>query len=455
LDRPQEAGYFIFPDLSVRHEGQYKLSFNLYEQAKNDDDRDRDVSPNEMKANPPNVAGAPDESFDWRLEIKSNEFTVYSAKKFPGLAESTALSRTVAEQGCRVRIRRDVRMRRRETKGGDYDEQNEDDYRPGRPSQQEPYSGQPRSRSHSGTPTSDDGRAPYPDPHGEYPVSPYPYTASPTPSHTTGTGFQGNYLGNLGSSQQYQMPPQPPYAQPPAAPQSYPPPPPSNYQSGPSQFHAPPPPQSSYNNGYDRLPQSAFPSVPAREREREYENECRRASVGYAPAPAPQPQSQPQPPPPYPSADTGYPRSYMRPLSPPRLAPIKLPATGLKYDPKYEQPHDPVASPAGPLAPIRSFPPLPVPNNLERPGERPAPFSERLAPAYDDRSAYNQYSSGNESTRKRTYEQFNPTAEHLPLHNGMRPDALRSDVFNDDVNVKMDYKRADGYTRTRECPTTG
>ena len=45
-------------------------------------------------------------------------FTVFSAKKFPGLSESTSLSRIVAEQGCRVRIRRDVRMRRRENKGG-------------------------------------------------------------------------------------------------------------------------------------------------------------------------------------------------------------------------------------------------------------------------------------------------------------------------------------------------
>lgn len=52
----------------------------------------------------------------FRLEVKSVPFNVYSAKKFPGLAESTSLSRIVAEQGCRVRIRRDVRMRRRDTK---------------------------------------------------------------------------------------------------------------------------------------------------------------------------------------------------------------------------------------------------------------------------------------------------------------------------------------------------
>ncbi|KIH91580.1 sexual development activator [Sporothrix brasiliensis 5110] len=107
LDRPKEAGYFLFPDLSVRHEGRYRLTFNLFEQTKEFADLD--------KENPDGAAHTP-ESFDWRMEVKSNDFMVFSAKKFPGLTESTALSRTVAEQGCRVRIRRDVRMRRREGK---------------------------------------------------------------------------------------------------------------------------------------------------------------------------------------------------------------------------------------------------------------------------------------------------------------------------------------------------
>ncbi|CAK7565596.1 MAG: hypothetical protein SEPTF4163_003518 [Sporothrix epigloea] len=108
LDRPTEAGYFLFPDLSVRHEGRYRLTFNLYEQTKDFADLDKEVYDNS--------AAHTAESFDWRMEVKSNDFMVYSAKRFPGLTESTALSRTVAEQGCRVRIRRDVRMRRREGK---------------------------------------------------------------------------------------------------------------------------------------------------------------------------------------------------------------------------------------------------------------------------------------------------------------------------------------------------
>lgn len=107
LDRPKPAGYFIFPDLSVRHEGKYRLRFSLYEETK-----DRDEMPQ------PAREGEPCEFAAHRIEVKSKPFTVFSAKKFPGLAESTALSRIVAEQGCRVRIRRDVRMRRRSDRPG-------------------------------------------------------------------------------------------------------------------------------------------------------------------------------------------------------------------------------------------------------------------------------------------------------------------------------------------------
>lgn len=131
LDRPSPAGYFIFPDLSVRHEGKYRLSFNLFEELKESKDADADSangSPESDEAKPlRNNAMAPQAHVHFRLEVKSVPFNVYSAKKFPGLAESTSLSRIVAEQGCRVRIRRDVRMRRRDTKSNknyeDYEEE--------------------------------------------------------------------------------------------------------------------------------------------------------------------------------------------------------------------------------------------------------------------------------------------------------------------------------------------
>lgn len=129
LDRPGPAGYFIFPDLSVRHEGKYRLSFNLFEELKDPKDADAEPAPGSPKiadVRPINPL-APQSHVCFRLEVKSIPFNVYSAKKFPGLAESTALSRIVAEQGCRVRIRRDVRMRRRDTKSTKgYEEWEED-----------------------------------------------------------------------------------------------------------------------------------------------------------------------------------------------------------------------------------------------------------------------------------------------------------------------------------------
>lgn len=132
LDRPAPGGYFIFPDLSVRHEGKFRLSFNLFEELKESKDEDPEParsSPDTKDIKPPRATGtAPKNHALWRLEVKSVPFSVYSAKKFPGLAESTNLSRVVAEQGCRVRIRRDVRMRRRDNKSKDYDDFEESGY---------------------------------------------------------------------------------------------------------------------------------------------------------------------------------------------------------------------------------------------------------------------------------------------------------------------------------------
>lgn len=41
----------------------------------------------------------------------SEVFNVYSAKKFPGVCESTALSKTFATQGIKIPIRKDTNVR--------------------------------------------------------------------------------------------------------------------------------------------------------------------------------------------------------------------------------------------------------------------------------------------------------------------------------------------------------
>jgi hypothetical protein len=439
LDRPSQAGYFIFPDLSVRHEGSYKLSFNLYEETK--DEKDQDAEPTvDSPAKPATVPGTAHGSFDWRLEVKSATFKVYSAKKFPGLAESTALSRVVQEQGCRVRIRRDVRMRRREGKpSGEYDDyNNEDDYRRGRTGTPESvHESYTRQRSLSGTPA--DG------PYG--------------PDATGSTSYL-NFGSN--ASAQYQTPQ---FAQPappaPLQPQQQP------YAPAPSSFNPPPPPP---------LPayRPSAPFVPHNYTERAsygsqygpsrdgYDGTYRRPSASYGPPP---------PSTAYPTVDQSYSRSQQRPSyaqypsrphspGPVNLAPIKMPP----IEPKLES----TTSPNGPYASAgRLAPSLPSPSYQERRHSGSDYPSQPYGSSYGSPSTtspYSQYSpSASDGARsgKRPFEAvFSTTALHQPLHNGMRPasshaGSASSALDDDDMEPpRMIYPRADGSNGCRTLPTS-
>jgi hypothetical protein len=210
LDRPSEAGYFIFPDLSVRHEGLYKLTFSLFETTKEEKDFDMEPSDTDL---PPGV--------DWRMEIQTQPFIVFSAKKFPGLMESTTLSKTVADQGCRVRIRRDVRMRKREGKSNSgYAERREEEYPPRHrtvtPAAEDPHSLRARSASNSSEHRALYGseikrRPSVVSNAGSYPPPP------PPPSYDSNQAARGSILSFGGDSaapqyatpRQYAPPPQP------------------------------------------------------------------------------------------------------------------------------------------------------------------------------------------------------------------------------------------------------
>ncbi len=78
-----DGGFFVFGDLSVKMEGEYKLYFTLFE----------------MKGMDCEVIAT----------AKSSVFRVYSAKAFPGMAESTFLTRSFSDQGVRLRLRKDSR----------------------------------------------------------------------------------------------------------------------------------------------------------------------------------------------------------------------------------------------------------------------------------------------------------------------------------------------------------
>ncbi|RMZ80279.1 hypothetical protein DV738_g2841, partial [Chaetothyriales sp. CBS 135597] len=116
LERPNgPSGYFIFPDLSVRHEGWYRLKFSLFEAVKHPQDADCDRP---FSQSPDSIPGRESkivqhQSMANRMEVSSTPFQVFSAKKFPGLEMSTDVSVALAQQGCRVRIRRDIRQRKR------------------------------------------------------------------------------------------------------------------------------------------------------------------------------------------------------------------------------------------------------------------------------------------------------------------------------------------------------
>ncbi|KAI8052133.1 velvet factor [Syncephalis plumigaleata] len=79
----EDAGFFIFPDTSARMEGVFRLRFSLYE-----------------------IRGAQSVRL---CSVHSDPFTVYPPRSFPGMSESTFLSRSFSDQGVRIRIRKESR----------------------------------------------------------------------------------------------------------------------------------------------------------------------------------------------------------------------------------------------------------------------------------------------------------------------------------------------------------
>ncbi len=437
LDRPSEAGYFIFPDLSVRHEGIYLLSFNLYEETKDKEDRDAETQDSKPKG-----PAAADSSFDWRLEIKSDKFTVYSAKKFPGLAESTSISRTVAEQGCRVRIRRDVRMRRREGKSSGDMEIQEDEYsRAGRPLEQDYETA--RSRSHSNG--SGDARAPYQESFRSGSGSPIAPHVPVPPGGVLAQFDHHRADGQFSAPSSFhppQAPQQPPYR---PAENSYQPPTAQQYEQRYSQ------PQPNYSSYGRQLPASAVEAP----REPMYEQpQWRRASeAGY----------QPHHPQHHGSFTPAVDANYSRPPPIPAYAP-RSPIVARLPPLRLGERHEGVQSPPGPLSSLAQYAhPLPSPS-YDRSHERSASYSQYPAPPLLAPAPI--AASGPEETpragAKRAYDAvFSSSATTKPLHNGMRPGTSHGGaaVFDEDEDsetmdiANMIYKRADGsdFHRTLPC----
>ena len=93
-DENDVPGYFyIFPDLSIRVEGRYRLKFDLLRVGLPPDPDSPAI--NQVIA-----------------EVLSDIFTVYAAKKFPCMMASTPLTRAFARQGVKISVRSNQRGRR-------------------------------------------------------------------------------------------------------------------------------------------------------------------------------------------------------------------------------------------------------------------------------------------------------------------------------------------------------
>ncbi|KAL9609143.1 MAG: hypothetical protein Q9167_006071 [Letrouitia subvulpina] len=95
-----DAGFFVFGDLSVKVEGEYRLRFSLFEMLKTEVVYIKSITSNVFTGKTAHV-GAPENHID--------EFLVFGPKAFPGMTESTFLSRSFGDQGVRLRIRKEPR----------------------------------------------------------------------------------------------------------------------------------------------------------------------------------------------------------------------------------------------------------------------------------------------------------------------------------------------------------
>jgi hypothetical protein len=435
LDRPSQAGYFIFPDLSVRHEGRYRLNFHLYEEIKDAKDADKDSTlplPNQIAHSATSKPGTPQAFLHFRLEVKSVPFTVFSAKKFPGLATSTSLSRIIAEQGCRVRIRRDVRMRRRGDKREEdyeFDEERAAAYartsdRFTTPDRYAASMERPRSNSNGSNMESPYGFVP-PDRRPSAPdygfQCPQPYQRPMPPaamSHSQTPSYQSHL--SFGSTPSHYPAPHMPPTPPPVAPQGI------------------------YS------PQHAYAQIRHPSNGSDYEG----TPIGYPMAPQ------------IPAERGGYPKSMMTSY---RMEPLK---SNPYMDPRMAEPSPYPTMPHAP-APRSQTPNLvqPVPVQKAMPNEytnHVVPSVECSSPGpggYDNvRGKRMVYQTGPTYGKRSHEESFG--LDDRSMQNGMRPDTdLYPSAYRDfsgesrtalmaEMGIEMAYKRANGKMVMKAPPSS-
>ena len=106
-ENARPACFFIFPDLSCRQNGLYRLRFTLMKVS----------MPNMSEDGQGSIAGS----------VDSDTFEVFSAKDFPGMRPSTMLTRKLKEQGATVQVKKGKGQRKRGGSVGDRSSDEESD----------------------------------------------------------------------------------------------------------------------------------------------------------------------------------------------------------------------------------------------------------------------------------------------------------------------------------------
>jgi len=118
-DKGKVGLWFVLQDLSVRTEGWFRLKMNLFNLAEfnlaEDGSSNQSPSPDLLKEAP------------CLASCFSQPFKVYSAKRFPGVVETTSLSKIFAKQGIKIPIRKDGKDGNQKRKKDESDDDDADD----------------------------------------------------------------------------------------------------------------------------------------------------------------------------------------------------------------------------------------------------------------------------------------------------------------------------------------
>lgn len=138
--------FFAFTDLSVRSEDWFRLKFNLFNVGEtitglsnaqlfkmaeeNNSAPSTGVGAELGKAGSKRLdglrAGLIAKTAPCLATVYSQAFKVYSAKKFPGVADGTEISRTFAKQGVKISVRKESKTGDKRKRGAEDDEEDGD-----------------------------------------------------------------------------------------------------------------------------------------------------------------------------------------------------------------------------------------------------------------------------------------------------------------------------------------